>query len=213
MEREFKKASGISLLIGSLLLVATMVLHPSGGSIEHILNIKKVIIISHSLAILSLPFIGFGFWGLSLSLTTKSRVSMLAFMVAALGLVAAMIAAAVNGITLPLFVSEVANQDYDVNTIKLITTYGRSLNISMDYIIILSFGLAIMIWSALMVKGVNFPKWMGYYGLVLMVAGLVALLNQFNFVGLFGFRVFIFGIVTWIIAVGIKILLPEREKI
>ncbi len=213
MENEFKKASGISLLIGSLLLVATMVLHPSGGDIEHILRIKTVIIVSHSLAILSLPFIGFGFWGISVNLTTKSRVSLLAFMIAAFGLIAAMVAATINGLTLPLFISEVANQDFDANTIHLINAYGRYINIPMDYILILSFGLAISIWSVLMVKGVNFPKWMGYYGLVLMVAGLVALLNQFNFAGLFGFRVFIFGIVSWVIAVGIKILLPVKEKI
>lgn len=58
---EFKRASGICLLVGSILATLTMALHPMGGDIEHIVKIKRVLMFSHAIAIFCLPFIGFGF--------------------------------------------------------------------------------------------------------------------------------------------------------
>lgn len=213
MEIEFKKISGISLIVGSILMVATMLLHPSGGNIEHILKIKNIIIVSHSLAILSLPFVAFGFWGLTIALLTKSKISILSFIISCFGLFATMIAATINGLTLPLFLSQIVPQNTDVNLIKAISTYGRNINIPMDYILIIAFALSISIWSLLIIQSKTFPKWIGYYGLLLILFGVFALFNRYNFIGLFGFRIIIFGIVSWIIAVGIKILLTDKSRI
>jgi hypothetical protein len=212
METAFKKLSGISLIIGSALMVATMVLHPSGGNMEHVLKIKTILIVSHSLAIFSLPFICFGFWGLSASLLTKSRISVLAFIISCFGLFAAMIAATINGLTLPLFLTGAASQKAEVNIINLVSTYGHNINKPMDYILLSAFGLSISIWSALIIRSEQFPKWIGYYGLLLILAGLLAIFNQYSVTGLYGFRIVIFGIVSWIIVAGIKILLINTEK-
>ncbi len=211
METEFKKFSGISLIVGSILMVATMVLHPSGGSIEHILKTKTTIIVSHSLAIFSLPFIGFGFWGLSTALLTKSRISFLSFIISCFGLFAAMIAATINGLTLPLFLTQIVPQNIDLNIIKAVSGYGREINIPMDYILLLAFGLSISIWSVLIIQSKKFPKWIGYYGIFLILFSILAIYNKYNFIGLFGFRIVIFGIVSWIIAVGTKILWQKQD--
>ncbi len=211
METEFKKFSGISLIVGSILMVATMVLHPSGGSIEHILKTKTTIIVSHSLAIFSLPFIGFGFWGLSTALLTKSRISFLSFIISCFGLFAAMIAATINGLTLPLFLTQIVPQNIDLNIIKAVSGYGREINIPMDYILLLAFGVSISIWSVLIVQSKKFPKWIGYYGIFLILFSVLAIYNKYNFIGLFGFRIVIFGIVSWIIAVGTKILWQKQD--
>lgn len=211
METEFKKFSGISLIVGSILMVATMVLHPSGGSIEHILKTKTTIIVSHSLAIFSLPFIGFGFWGLSTALLTKSRISFLSFIISCFGLFAAMIAATINGLTLPLFLTQIVPQNIDLNIIKAVSGYGREINIPMDYILLLAFGLSISIWSVLVIQSKKFPKWIGYYGIFLILFNILAIYNKYNFIGLFGFRIVIFGIVSWIIAVGTKILWQKQD--
>jgi hypothetical protein len=211
MDAEFKKISGISLIVGSILMVATMILHPSGGNIEHILKIKTIIIVSHSLAILSLPFIAFGFWGLSTALLTKSKTSILSFIISCFGLFAAMIAATINGLTLPLFLSKIAPKNIDVDIINPITSYGRNINIPMDYILLIAFALSINIWSVLIILSEKFPKWIGYYGLLLILFGVFALFNKYNFIGLFGFRIVVFGIVGWIIVVAIKILLADKK--
>lgn len=206
MEPSFKRSSGISLLLGCVLLILTMVLHPMGGSIEHILKIKKVIMFSHSIALSCLPFIGFGFWGLSTLLQTKSRLSFLSFFVICMALIAAMIAGTINGLTLPLFVSETSAVNTDPSVIKAITTYGRYMNIPMDYIFITAISFSIALWSLLIIRSTVFPKWVGYYGLLLVIAGLAAIMLQFNFINLFGFRIFIFGLVGWIIAVGVLLI-------
>jgi hypothetical protein len=212
MEIEFKKFSGISLMVGSVLMISTIVLHPSGGSVEHILKIKTIIIVSHSLAVFSLPFITFGFWGLSTALQTKSKVSFLSFIISCFGLFAAMIAATINGLTLPLFLFQIAPQNIDVNIINTIGTYGKNINIPMDYILLIAFGLSISIWSVLIIQGKKFPKWIGYYGILLILFGVFSIFNNYNFIGLFGFRITIFGIVSWIILVGIKILLTDKKS-
>jgi hypothetical protein len=201
MEKEFSKTTGFSLIISAILMIITMVLHPSGGSVEHILKIKGVLMGSHGLAIFSLPFVGFGFWGLSNVLQTKSQLSMLGFMMSCFGLVAGMIAATMNGLTLPLYVSN-APDALDPNTLKAILTYGRYINIPMDYIMIVMISCGIAIWSFLIVRTDLFPKWIGYFGLLLISFGILGIFLQFNFANLFGFRIFIFGMASWIIGIG-----------
>ncbi len=208
MEREFSKTTGFSLIVSAILMIITMVLHPSGGSIEHLLKIKGVLIGSHGLAIFSLPFVGFGFWGLSNLLQTKSQLSMLGFFMSCFGLVAGMIAATMNGLTLPLYVSNAPNT-LDSNTLKAILTYGRYINIPMDYIMIVMLSCGITIWSFLIIRTDLFPKWIGYFGLMLIGFGVLGILLQFNFANLFGFRIFIFGMASWIIGMGYFMILKK----
>ena len=201
MEKEFSKTTGFSLMLSAILLIVTMILHPSGGSIEHILKIKGVLMGSHGLAIFSLPFLGFGFWGLSLALQTKSCLSMLGFIMSCFGLVAGMIAATINGLALPLLIIN-SPDSLDPNTLKAILMYGKYINIPMDYIMIIMLSCAITLWSFLIILTGLFPKWIGYFGLLLIAFGILGIFLQFNFTNLFGFRIFIFGIASWIIATG-----------
>jgi len=207
MEKQFKQTSGLSLIVGSLVLIATMVLHPSGGSIERILKIREVIVVSHALAIVSLPFVAFGFYGLSVLLLTPSRISILAFITIAFGLVAVMIAGTINGLTLPMFLSHYTDKlNQDLTVPQAVIRYGFAINQPMDYIFIVAGVVSVGIWSVLMIRGSQFPKWIGYYGLSLLVLAAVAAIFRFNFVDLYGFRLVVFGVVSWIISVGVFML-------
>lgn len=211
MEKEFKQLSGLSLLVGSFIIVTTMVLHPSGGDIDHILRIKSVLMGSHSLAIISIPFVAFGFWGLSIALLTKSRASMLAFMVSCVGVFAAMIAGTINGLTLPMFLTSVSKNS-DVNITNAIVSYGRNINIPMDYIFILSFSLSILIWSILIIRNSTFPKWLGYYGLIIIFSGVLFSFSYHSLVDLLGFRVVVFAGVSWMILAGARLSMKPNDK-
>ncbi|MEM7086205.1 MAG: hypothetical protein AAF489_08495 [Bacteroidota bacterium] len=212
MQTEFKKAAGFSLIIGAVLMTLTMVLHPSGGSIEHILNIKNTIIVSHAIAILSLPFLTFGFYGMSLTLMTKSRVSLLAFISACFGLFAVMIAATINGLTLPLFLSNYPANEVNITAISAIRHYGSSINIPMDYIFIVSIALSMAVWSILIIKQSIYSKWIGYYGILLIAVFLVFVFSTFSFVSLHGFRFLIFGLVSWVITIGVSMMVKAKES-
>lgn len=183
-----------------------MVLHPSGGDVDHILAITPIIIGSHALAIFSVPWVGFGFWGLATLLETNSRLSMLAFFMLALGLLAGMLAAAINGLTLPFFVNAYARDIQENPAVFLpILKYGSSVNQAMDYILIAGIMLAMTIWSMLILRDAKMAKWLGYYGLTLALLAVIGGITRFNFIDLMGFRVFIFGVASWIIGVGISL--------
>lgn len=206
MQPSFRKSAGFSLILGSVLLIVTMVLHPSGGDVDHILAITPIIIGSHALAIFSMPWVGFGFWGLATLLDSNGRLSMLAFMMLALGLIAGMLAAAVNGLTLPFFVNAYSQDIQENPAVFLpILKYGAALNQAMDYILIAGIMLAMTIWSVLILRDAKMTKWLGYYGLVLALLAVVGGITRFNFIDLIGFRVFIFGIASWIIGVGVSL--------
>ena len=206
IETEFKKTSGACLLFGCLLATTTMAIHPNGGDIDHIIKIKSVLAFSHSIAIFCLPFIGFGFWGLSCILQTKGKLSTLAFNVFCFGLVAAMIAATINGLALPYFASQYTTVGDDISTVKKIIGYGRAINISRAYIFIAATLTAIGICSLLIIRSGRLPRWLGYFGLFIIAFGILSLFLKFNFTSLLGFRAFIFGIVSWKVLVGINML-------
>lgn len=197
-----KKNAGIFLIVGSLLLTLTMILHPTGGTIEHILKIKNVAIISHTLAIISLPFLTLGFLGLSKVFTREETITQLAFIISCFGLVSAMLAAMINGITLPIFLSRISDTDFDSQVIKTIISYGFSLNISLTYILIASITLSVFIWSLLNILQKTFSNWLSYYGFFLFILGIVGAIKQFDYVSVYGFTIFIFGLVSWLILTG-----------
>lgn len=207
MGKHFHKSSGISLITGSLLIIATMGLHPTGGSIEYIIKITKSITATHSLAIFSLPILFFGFYGLTNALLDKWKLAKLALIIMEFGLISAMFAALINGLTLPYFLGKYENNIAEnSNMLKLIINYGFAINKPLDYIFIIATCLAITIYSLLIVSSDKLPKWIGFFGLSLIVFVLIGLLTGFVFSNLIGFQIFIFGIAIWFLATGISLI-------
>ncbi len=207
MEKHFYKSSGISLITGSLLIIATMVLHPAGGSIEYLLKTSKSITATHALAIFSLPLLLFGFYGLTHKLLDKWQFAKLALCIIGFGLIAAMIAALINGLTLPYFLSASKNSITENRaTLTLIIKYGFAINKPLDYVFIVATCVSISIYSVLIVASNKLPKWIGYLGISINIFAIVGLLTGFVFTNLIGFQVFIFGISTWFLAIGISLI-------
>ncbi len=206
MRKGFQKVSGICLFLGSFLATLTMIIHPMGGAIEQIVKIKSTLIFSHSIALFCLPLMAFGFWGLSKKLITKNRTSMLAFVTVCFGLIAAMIAATINGIVLPSFASTYLDSSIDKAILNSILDYGRAINKSLTFIFIATVIFSIAIWSLIIVRTKQLPKWLGYFGLMIIAAGILGLVLSFNFTNVFGFGVFIFGMVSWTMIAGMLLL-------
>lgn len=212
MHKSFTRLSGISLCFGSLIAVITMALHPAGGSVEHIIRIQHVLIFSHSLGIACLPFMGFGAWGLSCLLQTGSKTSILSLFVFCLGLVAAMIAAAVNGLILPQFLSDLIARPVDESIVNSIVRYGHHINVSMANIFIFATCISILIWCVLIIQTQELPKAAGYLGLSLLGFGLICLLLKANFTDLYGFRIFVAGLATWLTTTGIQMIMKGKSE-
>ena len=211
MENQFKKATGISLLTGGVLATITMAIHPVGGSLAEIATRKETFIFTHSLALISIPFIAFGFWGLATALLTKSRISFLSFAISCFALVAVMAAGTLNGFVLPMFASNYSGSTVDGSVLQAVRDYGWLLGSSMDYIFITGLSLAIFIWSGIMITTGQLSKWLGYYGLLIVVVTVFGLLKKFNFTTDFGFGVFIFTLVSWLIIAAFLLIFSSKK--
>lgn len=190
-----------------------MVLHPLGGNMEHIVKISGVLIFSHSLAIACVPFIAFGLWGLSKVLQTPNRLATLGFIIAVFGLLAAALAGTINGLVLPQFATHFVDSEVDEGALDAILDYARFFNKALAYIFMAAITAAIFIWSILIVARKPVLKWLGYYGLLVALFGLIALFSKSNMtsVGLFG--AFVFGMASWLILAGavlVKTSKPEK---
>ncbi|MEM8526601.1 MAG: hypothetical protein AAGG68_18300 [Bacteroidota bacterium] len=203
MDNHFYKSTGIALISGTLLIIATMVLHPSGGSLEHIIHISKIIMTAHSLAIFSLPITLFGFYGLTIMLLDKWRLSILAFIIIAFGLIAAMFAALFNGLVLPYFLNQYADRlDENMEVLKPISTFSFAINHPLDYIFIIACCLSIFVYSIIgLIEGKRY-KWIGYLGVLIVVFAAIGGVTGFVFTSLTGFRMFTFSIAGWILLSG-----------
>ncbi len=211
METNFYKSTGISLTIGSFLAITTMTLHPLGGNIKHIIQISESLQITHALAIFCLPFILFGFYGLTHKLSDKWKLSTLAFIIISFGLFAAMLAALFNGLALPNFLGKYSeNIDQNIAVIKPIVNYGFAVNKALDYVFIVSFCSAITIYSIITIVSKRLPKWIGYFGIVLLFFAIIGATTNFVFASLIGFRIFVFSIAGWILCTGISLIKSNK---
>lgn len=211
MEIQFRRASGFCLLTGSVLATLTMMLHPLGGDLAEIARTKNIFLFSHSIAILAIPFIAFGFWGLSTALITKGRWSFLAFSIVCFGLMAVILAGAFDGVVLPLFASRYWNSSLDENLLQVVRNYGKYINLCMDYIFITAITLSVSIWSAVIITSARLPKWLGYYGLLLVAVIITCLVFNLNLTSVFRFSLFIFGIVSWKVLASILMIISQKN--
>jgi len=204
MNTQFEKNSGIALVLCTILLVFTMVLHPAGGSFEHLLKMTGIIIVSHVIAIVCVPFAAVGFWGLTRRLGTDNFFSMSAFSIMLFGLVAVMMAAATNGLVLPVFIEKYADAPAEVvESIKPFLKYNISVNHAFDYIYTGAFCLAMLFWSIAILRTRKFAAWAGYLGIGVSIVVAVLFASGFAAMNLQGLRLFISGIIVWIAVIGV----------
>lgn len=201
------------MVFGSILIIVTMVLHPAGGSLRHIIESITSIQTTHALAIFSLPIILFGFYGLSTALSRRDNIAWLAFMVVSLGLIAAMFAAIFNGLALPYFLSQYTETlEQNGATLSAIANFSFAINKSLDYLFIGASCLSIFIYSTSMLRASIFPKWIPYLGFLILLFSVLGALIGFVFTNLIGFRVFTFSLATWLLASGFNLIKHQTHE-
>jgi len=207
------KTPGLCLLIGCFLMFITMVMHPTGGDIDHILKIWVIAVASHAIAIASIPFLAVGFWGMERRLQEADFLSKLSFAIIITGLVAVMIAAAINGLAYPIYATMYEGaSEATLASIEPVTRFGFALNHAMDYIFMGAVCASTILWSLAIYRTKSLPMWLGHLGLLLSIAALVTWILGFVFVDLHGFRVFIFGWVIWVLLAGFLLLKAKQDE-
>ncbi len=207
MNKYVLKSTGIGLLMGALLAIVTMALHPYGGSIEQIIAVSPKLKSTHVLAIFSLPIILFGFYGITFQLKEDYHIAIYGFIVISLGCIAGIMAATINGLALPYFLEGYAEALSETkDQINPVINYSFVLNKAFDYIFITCFILGITIYSILILMTKKITQWLGWFGIGLSLFSFFKMLLGHDFIGLEGFRVFVFGITSWILLSGASLL-------
>ncbi len=203
MDTSFNKSTGWSLIIGSALAIGTMALHPAGGNLEHIIQVSIPLKIAHTLAIFSLPFILFGFYGLKIALSGRWRLSVLAFIITSFGLIAAMLAALFNGLVLPSFLESYYNPTGSESTeLRTVVNYGFVINKMLDYVFIVALCVSVFLNSVLMIIHHNSFKYLGYFGIFIFFMTVVSFTLGLEFTSLINFRIFVLSVAAWILFTG-----------
>jgi|SRR5450432_551361 hypothetical protein len=205
MEIQFEKNAGIALIVFTLLMVFTIVLHPAGGSFEHLLKITTMIIVSHSIAILSLPLAALGFWGLTKKIGDRYFLSLLAFAFICLGLITALMAAATNGLVLPLFIQKFKDATPDLK-------YNTAVNNAFDYIYSAALCIAMLLWSIAILQYKKLPVWLGWLGIAVCIFTVLLVVGGYALSSLQGLRFFVSGMVLWIFSAGILLSYSGKQS-
>jgi len=205
------RLSGLALVVGALMMVITMVLHPTGGSFEHIARISTVAVRVHALALLSLPVTLLGFLGLTARLrrTASSEVlSVAAFVTHAFGAAAALCAAVINGLATPAFVKVISEEAHALDAASLdaahmAVAYAFRLNTGFDVVFMLAVVVSAGLWSAAILASRELPRWCGWLGAVAAAVGLVLLVSGAIGLSVREFGLFVFGYAAWSVTVGV----------
>lgn len=214
MNARTEQASGISLLMGSILMIITMVFHPYSGDLEHLSRVSTAIIITHSLAILSIPFLVFGFRGVLKRLYDEPLFPVFAFVTLSVGLVAVLCAGALNGLVLPIFVETVRETSSEsASAVALILRYNMAMNHAFDYIFIGFTCLSVISWSIAILRTRAYPLWTGYAGLLIALSAVVLPATGFNLLSVHGFGMFIFGFTAWAIILGMFMVKTDKKTV
>lgn len=204
----FEKNAGFSLIAGAILLVITMVMHPTGIEDGYTL----INVIAHSIAIAAIPFCLFGFWGVYRHFEEGSFLSGIAFSAITAGLFAGMLAATINGLAFSFFMERYHDASAEISTsVHAILDYSFALNNGLSYVFTGMLSGAVLFWSIAIIRTRVFPKWTGYYGILLVALVLILFHTHFNFMHVGGFSIIIFGLVSWIVSIGYFMINPKTD--
>jgi hypothetical protein len=81
----------------------------------------------------------------------------------------------------------------------------------MDYVFIAAISLSMVIWSGIIIATGQLSKWLGYYGLFIVVVTMPGLFMKFNFVSEFGFGIYIFGLMSWLIFAAALLVFSSKK--
>lgn len=215
MKKQFELNNGSILIMGGILMIIPMLSHPHVDSIEALMKAPGAMfsknIFTHSVAMLSIPFVLFGFWRLTRLL--NSNLASLAFITASLGMFSVMCATTLDGLVTTLFINRIRSLAPEINQVKLLMTYAGSMVQAFSIVYVFAICIAVFIWSVLIATSNILPKWVGYYGMAIVIGAMIAVVKGMVFVDFIGIKIFVLGLVSYILILGVCLRQFEKKMI
>lgn len=208
------KAS-LAVILGSLAGLVTMGLHPTGSEIAANIAggghgaLNRVV---HSLALLGQPLILMGALALTLRFTAQRALAVAAYIVFAWASVAIMMATTASGfIATGLLEAGVDQQGTARDVVKNALHYTGLLNQAFAKVYIAFSSLAIVLWSAAMIRESNFSRGLAGYGIISGTVFLAGILSGYLGITIHGFGSVVLGQGVWLIWMALILRrIPDR---
>jgi hypothetical protein len=207
MNTSFEKKAGIALILFTCLITVTMIFHPSGGSFSYIVKATPIILISHTIALISLPFACFGFWGLTAKIGISNFFAFSAFIIVSFGLISVLMAGIFNGFAFPLFVGNYKDATSEIMaSLKPVLTFRQSIAAAFEYVYIGSFCLSILFWSVSILVTKKLPLRIGYFGILISICGIAVNCLGVSPASVHGAMLFALCIVIWVVTIAVNLI-------
>jgi hypothetical protein len=212
------KVYGIALIVGTLLSVVTMALHPSRfdprASAEVVAHQMSVLVTVHALALLSLPLLVFGFAGVTRRAGWHRPEALLAFIIYAFSAVAIMFAAIADGLINAALMPQTLNaSDLKLQAVNAALSYNFQLNQACAKVFVVGMSLAIIFWSITLSKLGGLERRVGMLGWFVSLAALFGFMSGHVQMSAHGFGLIVFLQAVWVIALGISMLRFDQSGV
>ncbi len=196
-------------MVGNLVGIVVMVLHPVGGhgllgprEMQNLALLDRVV---HGVAIAALPAAFLGALALSRWLSGAGRLPLAALVVFGFAVVAIMSAGVMSGFVGADILGKMVEGDPKLESRRMLLDYTFRINQGFSAVYTVGSCVAIMLWSAAILKNRRFSPALGYYGLVIGVAIPAALFAGLLTLDVHGFGLVVFAQALWFIVVGFSL--------
>jgi hypothetical protein len=199
-----ERRSAIALIAGSAGMIITMIFHP-GGKIgpEQLEQMIRLNIAVHSLALVSIPVLLLGAWGMSKRLDGGDRTAWAGLVLFGLACVAVMIAGTLNGLVAPgLMRKIVAAAPETRETWQTMLSYNFQVNQAFARVYSVGASLAVLLWSVAILRYRTLGMGVAIYGIILGVVTAAGIGSGLLTPDRHGFAILIFGQAIWFLLVA-----------
>lgn len=191
---------GWSMIIGALLGVITMALHPTGGG-EPMLS-RAV----HAIALFGTPLTLYGTWVLTRRLAVDGALAELGLAFHAMAAVAALIAASASGLIAPELAYEAARAGPASDEIwHAVRDLNYYTNQAAAKVLVAAASLAILLWSIEILRTASMRRITGALGCVVASLALIGLLSGHLRMDVHGFGAVVLGHAVWLVMAGAEL--------
>jgi hypothetical protein len=200
------RKSGIALITGMTGTIITMALHPTGHDLTsgNAASMMQLNVAVHTLALVCVPILFLGALGLTQRLASPNRLALSGLVLFGFAEAAVMIAAAASGLIAPgLFhhMSEAGPGTADAW--RAVMALNGHLNQAFALIFTVASSVAIVLWSAAILKSSIFNRALGIYGSILGPLTILGVLSGHVRLNVHGFGLVILGQAIWFITTGV----------
>jgi hypothetical protein len=200
------RMSGLALIVGSVGVLLTLGLHPSGRGIVDpatYMAVTRHLMEVHSIALLSLPLWFLGAYGLSRKLAAAGHVAIVPLTFYGFGMAAMLSGVICDGLVMPGLARQIVNAPAGAGQgWRVAFNVNELVAMTFVHVFLVASSLAIMLWAVMIVRKGAMARGLGYFGVVVGAATILTTvsgyLDQYHHV----FAMTILLQAAWLVSVG-----------